>query len=66
MKFWKFRLVKGRGRTWKYYFFVSAFGVASAFYILKPVIDEIEGKIRKAEQQQAVEAIVASQTKKQT
>lgn len=41
----------------RYYFAAAAFGVASTFYVLRPVLDEFEKRRKQTEIQAAVEAI---------
>lgn len=53
-----------RGRTLKYYFVVVGFGVVSAFYIYKPIVDVLEQRRKKLELDTAVATISQADGKK--
>lgn len=46
-----------------YYFVTALFGVASSFYIFRPILDELEKRGRQAEQDAASQAIRLAETK---
>lgn len=48
-----------RGRTIKFYLFLTAFSVASTFYILRPVLDVLEERSLSAEKQTAIDSLRA-------
>lgn len=54
------KIRKFRGLGIKYYMFVVAVGIGSSFYIFKPVIDRIERKSTRLEQESAISAIEAA------
>lgn len=58
-----FKIHKLRGRTISYYVVTALFGVASTFYVLRPVLDELEKRNLRAEQQAAVDTLKAAESK---
>lgn len=54
------KLYRIRGRTLKFYFLVTAFGVASGVYILRPILDELEKRHQQAEQASALKSLEAA------